>query len=101
VLTRPAALIIKENMFIFSWAEVCSMDDNPNMAFFYREKGSMLVNHKNEYIVIADSKVYGYYPSYSVAFNAVIKQYDIGDFIIQRLCENDEDVFTFYSPIFS
>lgn len=76
------------------------MGENSNMVFFKEMQQKFIEEHHNEYVVIAEGSVFGFFKDYSSAFTAVIKRYPLGAFIIQKACEEGEDTFAFYSPVF-
>lgn len=76
------------------------MSENKNLQVFRTMQQELIRDHYNQYVVIADEKVFGYYSNYSDAFSAVIDKFPMGSFIIQKACEPEKNTFAFYSPIF-
>lgn len=65
-------------------------------AFFKENEKEFTRTHKDEYVVIKDDNVLGFYDSEIKAIKETVKHEELGTFLVQK-CSTDENIVEFFS----
>ena len=68
-----------------------------NYNYFKSNLAELLGRYSNQYIVLKNESVIGYYDSFDEAYERTIKTEALGTFLIQHCIREEEDVVTFVS----
>jgi len=60
--------------------------------YFLKNKAALLKEHANKFIVIIGEQVVGSYASQEEALKEASQKYTIGEFLIQKVSDNQDDV---------
>ena len=67
-----------------------SMDLKNEYKFFNDNIDALIEKYSNKYIIIKDDDIKGDFDSFDRAYEAAIKKYELGSFLIQH-CNKDEN----------
>ncbi len=69
--------------------------------YYQDNKNDIIKNYKNQFVVIKGSKVVGDYSSREEALKESVKEYKLGEFLIQEVSDkNGEQIQRFYSRVY-
>lgn len=65
--------------------------------YFLKEFKNLYKIYPNKYLIVKDKKIEGAFNSFEDAFNAAIKKFKVGTFLIQKCSEDEIKSQNFYS----
>ncbi|MBU0478162.1 hypothetical protein KKC91_06310 [bacterium] len=69
--------------------------------YYQNNKDSIIKKYKNQFVVIKDSKIIGAYSSREEALKESVKEYKLGEFLIQEVSDKkNEQIQRFYSRVY-
>lgn len=89
------AIVFNNNLIEIIMAEL-----DKDFQFFLDNKSELVKKYPNEYVVIVNRRVVGFFRSENEAYHDSVAKYGLGNFIVQLCATNDADhVQTYHSRV--
>jgi hypothetical protein len=67
-----------------------------NFDFYEKNQEDIVKGHLNEFVVINDASIVGYFKTEKEAFEAM-KDYELGTFLVKKCLEKGTDIITYHT----
>lgn len=72
---------------------------DPNYIYFEKNLPDFLKEHKDEFVLISNQKVIGFFKDMNLALNEAKRKYASGEFIIQPVLEGSDSIQKYRSRV--